>query len=57
MLGASGGFLFALDADAGREVWRRSPDGNTKSAPISFRVGERQAVLVTTGGALFGFGP
>jgi outer membrane protein assembly factor BamB len=28
--GASGGVFFALDADTGREVWRRSLGGNTK---------------------------
>ena len=40
MFGASGGVCFALDADTGREVWRVSLGGNTKSAPISF-IGRR----------------
>jgi alcohol dehydrogenase (cytochrome c) len=56
MFGASGGFLFALDADTGREVWRCSLGGNTKAAPISFAVDGRQVVLVAAGGALFEFG-
>ena len=44
MFGASGGVFFALDADTGREVWRVSLGGNTKSAPISFTVDGRQVV-------------
>ena len=56
MFGASGGVLFALDADTGREVWSRSLGGKTKSAPISFTVDGRQVVLVAAGRALFEFG-
>jgi alcohol dehydrogenase (cytochrome c) len=56
VLGASGGYVFALDADTGHEVWRRSLGGNTKSAPISFRVDKRQVVLVAAGRSLFEFG-
>ena len=56
VFGASGGYVFALDADTGREVWRRSLGGNTKSAPISFRVDKRQVVLVAAGRSLFEFG-
>jgi alcohol dehydrogenase (cytochrome c) len=56
VFGASEGVVFALDADNGREVWRRSLGGNTKSAPISFRVDGRQVVVVGAGRALFEFG-
>jgi alcohol dehydrogenase (cytochrome c) len=56
VFGASGGFVFALNADTGGEVWRRSLGGNTKSPPISFRVDGRQVVLVAAGRALFEFG-
>ena len=56
VFGAAGGNIFALDADTGREVFRRSLGGNTKSAPISFRVDGRQVVLVAAGRALFEFG-
>ena len=56
VFGASGGVLFALDADTGREVWSRSLGGKTKSAPISFTVDGRQVVLVAAGRALFEFG-
>jgi alcohol dehydrogenase (cytochrome c) len=56
VFGASGGDLFALDADTGREVWSRPLGGKTKSPPISFTVDGRQVVLVAAGGALFEFG-
>ena len=56
VFGASGGALFALDADTGREVWRRSLGGKTKSAPISFTLDGRQVVVVAAGRALFEFG-
>jgi alcohol dehydrogenase (cytochrome c) len=55
VFGASGGVLFALDADTGREVWSRSLGGKTKSAPISFTVDGRQVVVVAAGRALFEF--
>ena len=56
VFGASGGVFFALDADTGRDVWRRSLGGKTKSAPISFTVDGRQVVVVAAGRALFEFG-
>ena len=56
MFGASGGVFFALDADTGREVWRVSLGGNTRSAPISFTVDGRQVIAVAAGRALFVFG-
>jgi alcohol dehydrogenase (cytochrome c) len=56
LFGASGGFIFALDADNGREVWRRSLGGTTQSPPISFQVDGRQVILVAAGRALLEFG-
>jgi alcohol dehydrogenase (cytochrome c) len=56
VFGASGGVLFALDSDTGREVWSRSLGGRTKSAPISFIVDGRQVLLVAAGRSLFEFG-
>jgi alcohol dehydrogenase (cytochrome c) len=56
VFGASGGVLFALDADSGREVWRVSLGGSTAAAPISFRLDGRQAIAVEVGRALFVFG-
>ena len=46
---------FAVDADTGREVWRASLGGYTKSAPISFTVDGRQVIAVAAGHALFVF--
>jgi alcohol dehydrogenase (cytochrome c) len=53
---ASGGAVFALDAGTGRELWRRSLGGSSRSAPISFSADGRQVVLVAAGRALFEFG-
>src|ERR1700730_12775419 len=53
--GASGGVCFAVDADTGREVWRVSLGGYTKSAPISFMVDGRQVIAIAAGHALFVF--
>jgi hypothetical protein len=39
--------------NTGREVWRISLGGNTKSAPISFKVGGRQVIAMAAGRALF----
>ena len=55
VFGASGGDCFALDADTGREVWRVSLGGITKSAPISVTVDGRQVIAVAAGHALFAF--
>jgi alcohol dehydrogenase (cytochrome c) len=56
VFGASGGILFALDADTGREVWRISLGGNTMSPPISFTVDQQQLIAVAAGRSLFVFG-
>ena len=56
VFGASGGVCFALDADTGREIWRVSLGGDTKSAPISFMVDGRQVIALAAGHALFVFG-
>lgn len=56
VFGASGGILFALDADTGREVWRVPLGGSTKSPPISFKVDGRQVIAVAAGRSLFVFG-
>jgi alcohol dehydrogenase (cytochrome c) len=53
VFGATGGVLFALDADTGREVWRLPLGGTTKSPPISFTVDGRQVIAVSAGRALF----
>ena len=56
MFGASGGILFALDADSGREVFKQSLGGSTMSPPISFTIDGEQVIAVAAGRALFVFG-
>jgi alcohol dehydrogenase (cytochrome c) len=56
VFGASGGVCFALDSDTGREVWRLTLGGNTKSAPISFTIDGRQVIAVAAGRSLFMLG-
>jgi alcohol dehydrogenase (cytochrome c) len=56
VFGASGGIIFALDADSGREVWRLPLGGTTKAAPISFTVDGQQLIALAAGRALFVFG-
>jgi alcohol dehydrogenase (cytochrome c) len=56
VFGASGGMLFALDADSGREVFKQSLGGATMSPPISFTIDGEQVIAVIAGRALFVFG-
>ncbi len=56
VFGASGGVLFALDADSGRELWRLPLGGTTKSPPISFTIDGHQVIAVAAGRALFVLG-
>jgi alcohol dehydrogenase (cytochrome c) len=56
VFGTSGGAVFAVDADTGRELWRLSLGGNTKAPPISFTIDGRQVIAVAAGRALFLFG-
>ncbi|HUB13734.1 MAG TPA: PQQ-binding-like beta-propeller repeat protein [Acetobacteraceae bacterium] len=56
VFGASGGVLFALDADSGREIWRLPLGGTAKSAPISFSIDGHQVIAIAAGRALFVLG-
>ena len=56
VFGASGGILFALNADSGQEVWRLPLGGTTKSPPISFAIDGHQVIAVAAGRALFVLG-
>jgi alcohol dehydrogenase (cytochrome c) len=56
VFGTSGGVLFALDADTGREVWRLPLGGNTMAAPISFTINGRQVIAAAAGRAILVFG-
>jgi alcohol dehydrogenase (cytochrome c) len=56
VFGASGGTLFAIDADTGRELWRLPLGGTTKAPPISFEIDGHQVIAVAAGRALLVFG-
>jgi alcohol dehydrogenase (cytochrome c) len=56
VFGASGGVVFALDSDTGRELWRVFLGGDTRAAPISFTIDGRQVIAVSAGQSLFVFG-
>jgi alcohol dehydrogenase (cytochrome c) len=56
VFGASGGILFALDADSGREVFKQSLGGSAMSPPISFTIDGKQVIAVAAGRALFVLG-
>jgi alcohol dehydrogenase (cytochrome c) len=49
VFGASGGTIFALDSDSGREVWCLSLGGGTRSGLVSFTVDGQQVILVMAG--------
>ncbi len=55
VFGASGGRLFALDSNTGREVWSVSLGADTRAAPISFTIDGKQVIAVSAGRALFLF--
>ena len=56
VFGSSGGYFFALDSTTGRELWRVSLGSGTHAAPISFTVGGRQVIVVSSGRAVFMLG-
>ena len=49
VFGTSGGTIFALDADNGREAWCLSLGGPTRSGLVSFTVDGQQVILVLAG--------
>jgi len=48
-------FFYALDARDGRVLWRRNLGAMIHSAPMSYRVGEKQYIAVIAGRSLFVF--
>jgi alcohol dehydrogenase (cytochrome c) len=52
VFGASGGVLFALDSDSGKELWRLPLGGITKAPPISFTIDGHQVIAVAAGRTL-----
>jgi alcohol dehydrogenase (cytochrome c) len=56
VFGAEGKYIFALDSDTGREVWRVYLGGTTQAAPISFTVDGHQVIAISAGKSFFLFG-
>jgi alcohol dehydrogenase (cytochrome c) len=56
VVGASGGYAFALDSSNGQQLWRTSLSGTTHASPISFKLDGKQVIAVWGGRALFLFG-
>ena len=56
VFGTSGGYLFALDAVTGKELWRVSLGGDTHAPPISFTSERQQVIAVSAGRACFCLG-
>ena len=48
--GTADRYLFALDTDTGKSLWRTRLNGDISGAPITFEVGGRQYVAVGAGG-------
>ena len=55
VFGASGGAIFALDNRDGRQIWSVPLGARTLAPPVSFEIGERQAIAILAGQALFVF--
>lgn len=56
LFGAAGGTVFALNKDSGEELWRVPLGGESKTAPISFRLNGKQVVGLSSGRTFFLFG-
>lgn len=50
--GTADRYLFALDTDSGRLLWRTRLNGDISGAPITFEVGGKQYVAVGAGGQI-----
>ncbi len=56
VFGANRGYLFALDAATGEEVWRLGLGGCTGAPPVSFSLDGRQVIGIWGGRTYFLFG-
>ena len=54
--GSVDGYLYALDASSGQELWHISVGGRVHAAPISYAVDGQQYVTVAAGNVVFTFG-
>ncbi len=56
LFGASGGVVFALDMSTGEELWRVPLGGFSMTAPITFKMDNKQVLGLAVGKAFFLFG-
>jgi alcohol dehydrogenase (cytochrome c) len=49
------GYLIALDARSGKELWHYQTGSQIQSSPISYRVDGKQFIAVSTSSSLFTF--
>ena len=53
--GSDEDYLFALDAQTGRELWRQNTGGMIRASPMTYLSRGRQVVAVAAGSAIFAF--
>ena len=53
--GTPDGYVFALDATTGEELWKLSVGGNVAAGPISYLVDGNQQVTIPAGNCLYTF--
>ena len=56
VLGAAGGYFFALDASSGEELWNISLGRRVHAAPMTFAVDGEQFVTIASGNVVYTFG-
>ena len=54
--GTADGFVFALDAMTGDELWHMNVGGRVHAGPMSYSLGGQQYITVAAGNAIFTFG-
>jgi alcohol dehydrogenase (cytochrome c) len=53
--GSDEGYVFALDAETGKEVWRMNTGGIIRANPITFMSNGKQVVAIAAGASIFTF--
>jgi alcohol dehydrogenase (cytochrome c) len=51
--GSDEGYLFALEAETGKELWRMNLGGIIRANPVTYQVGGRQMISVAAGNSIF----
>ncbi len=53
--GSDEGYVFVLDAESGKELWRLNTGAIIRANPITFRVNGKQVISVAAGNSIFAF--